>query len=419
MNQLNSTTSQIKEDSKHLALVGRQSIYDQRLDVYGYELLYRSLPGQNFAPSNLDGDLATSQVMLNTFFEIGLENIVANKFAFINLTGSFIDGSINLPLSQRNVVLEILESVQPETEILQGLESLKNNGYLIALDDYNFDRRSDPFLKFVDIIKVDLMLSNRVELTQQVEVLRKSYQARLLAEKIETLEDFEFCKSLGFDLFQGYFLEKPVLVKGKKMPANKLAILQLLSRLQDPHIEVNELESLIKNDVALSYKVLRYVNSPAIGLRSEVSNIKQAIVLLGLNSLKRWVSLIVIAGVCEKSMDLIRLSLVRAKMCESIALGAKLENIEECFMLGLFSLLDSIMDLSIEEVLMPIPLPKSVKDALIFSKGKLGVILAKVKAFEKGEWDSLVQNPAEAQFLGRKYLDSVSWAEGTISGVTN
>ena len=402
---------------KNSALVGRQTIYDSQLEIFAYELLYRPAAGQNFAPSQFDGNKATSEVMLNTFLEIGLENIVNEKRAFINMTEQFVDGSIDIPLPKESIVIEVLEDIKPTENVKQGLLELKNNGYVIALDDFVFDEELMPLVPFADIIKVDLMQISQSDLKIHVMALKENSNVKLLAEKVETLQEFEFCKTLGFDYYQGYFLEKPVVIEGQKMPANKIAILQLINRLQDPKVEVDELQELIKTDVSLSYKVLRYINSPGFNLGTEVTSIKQALMLLGLNTLKHWMTLVVLSGLSDKSSDIIQKVLTRAKMCELIAGVIKQQNQEDYFLVGMFSMLDAMMDQEMPIILKSIPIRQELKDALLNHKGKEGKVLSLVIAYEHGDWDAMRAGTINPQSLQNAYLSAISWADQTMSGL--
>ena len=396
--------------------MGRQSIYDVNLDVFAYELLYRPAEGQNFAPSQFDGNKATSEVMLNTFLEIGLENIAGQKRAFINMTEQFVDGSIEIPLPKDSIVVEVLEDIKPTENVIKGLKALKENGYVIALDDFVFDEELMPLVPYADIIKVDLMELNQDDLKKHVTELKAKSNVKLLAEKVETQQEFDFCITLGFDYFQGYFLEKPIIVEGKKMPANKIAILQLISRLQDPNVEVDELQELIKTDVSLTYKVLRYINSPGFNLDIEVTSIKQALLLLGLNTLKHWMTLIVLSELSDKSSDIIRKVLTRAKMCELMATVIGQKNTEDYFLVGMFSMLDVMMDQEMANILKSIPIREELKASILNRKGKEGKVLNLVIAYDHGDWDSMKSGTINPGSLRKAYLSAIDWTEQTMSG---
>ncbi len=405
-------------DAANEALVGRQAIYEQNLDIFGYELLYRPVSSINSASGGFDGNHATGEVMLNTFIEIGLETLVGDKYAFINLTQEYVNGERDIAFPSGSVVLEILEDIKPTPAVIQGIKNLKSQGFTIALDDFIFEEHLMPLVPLVDIIKIDIMQLSEEALRKGINQIKPVFFGKLLAEKIETPEEFELCKSLGFDYFQGYFLEKPIIVKGKKMPSNKLATLHLLSRLQDPDVEFDELESIVKNDPSLSFKLLRYINSPSFGLGDSVSSIKQALVLLGLSALKRWMTLIVLSSASDKSPDLILKSLSRAKMCELLSRLLKLKNEDQYFLVGLFSVLDAMLDQEKSVILEQVHLQKEMNIALLEKRGNMGKILKCVIAYEHGNWDEVRLGKVPQKIIQKTYLDSIAWANSQISGLS-
>ncbi len=397
------------DSQKSHVFVARQPIYDIELEVYGYELLYRGSGGQAGAQVE-DADLATSQVMLNTYMEIGLERLVGLRKAFINIPRSFIDGSLDIPLSRHQVVLEVLEDVAPDAEVIAGLEKLAKRGFTLALDDFVYRVGLEPLIELVDLVKVDIQQVSRDELQHIVSKL-KGRRMRLLAEKIETQEEFDFCKALGFDYFQGYFLARPSVISKKKLPNNKLVNLQLLGRLQEPDVSFEELGELVSKDPSLSIKLLNYINSPVFGLAKPVSSIHRALELLGLNTLKRWVAVLVLFGLSDKPSEVFRTALIRAKLCESIAERLKRPNADEYFVLGLFSLLDVLLDNTMEEVLGLVKLPDNLASALLAFEGDEGEVLAMVLAYEQADWDALAGFALTEDVLTGHYLDALQWAE--------
>ncbi len=398
-----------QDDKKNHVFVARQPIYDIELEVYGYELLYRGSGGQAGAQVE-DADLATSQVMLNTYMEIGLERLVGLRKAFINIPRSFIDGSLDIPLSKRQVVLEVLEDVAPDAEVIAGLEELAKRGFTLALDDFIYHESLEPLIELADLIKLDIQQVNRDELQHIVRKLKKR-GVRLLAEKIETQEEFQFCKGLGFDYFQGYFLARPSLISKKKLPNNKLVNLQLLGRLQEPDVSFEELGELVSKDPSLSIKLLNYINSPVFGLAKPVSSIYRALELLGLNTLKRWVAVLVLFGLSDKPSEVFRTALIRAKLCESIAERLNRPNADEYFVLGLFSLLDVLLDNTMEEVLGLVKLPGNLAAALLAFEGEEGEVLAMVLAYEQADWEAVASLGLAEDVLTGHYLDALQWAE--------
>ncbi len=402
----------------NVALVGRQSIYDRELDIFGYEVLYRPSEKENAAPKVFDGDKATSEVMLNTFIDVGLENLVGSKRAFINVTEPFIDGSIDIPWPTESIVIEVLSKIKPTPKILQGLQALKSQGYVIALDDFVFDGAQKSLVPFADILKVDFKHIDSDSLKDHVENFKKISDIKLLAKKIETQEDFEWCKASGFDYFQGYFLERPVMIKGQTISPNKMAILQLINRLQTPDIDIDELEDLIRVDISLSYKILKYINSPGFHLGGEVTSIRQALMLLGLKNLKTWVSLIILSGMSDKPSDIIRKTLTRAKMCELIAEVIKQDNRADYFLVGMFSLLDVMLSQEMENVLESMPIRQVLKEALLNHRHKEGKVLRLVIAYEQGAWQNMRAGTITAHSLRKAYLASVHWSDDAMTGLT-
>ncbi len=353
-------------------LVGRQPIFNRHKDVIGYELLYRALQTDqtaNFA----NGDYATTQVLLNTFSEIGLDNIVGSGFAFINFTRNFLVGKYPIQLPPDRVIVEVLEDVALDKQLIESLQKFKALGFQIALDDVISANRVLPIQHtgLASVIKIDLMLVKRVLLPDMVYTLKQT-GVLLLAEKVETLEDYDLCFRLGFDFFQGYYLCKPNIVKGRKMESSRLIVMRLLAQVTDPKADFQELEKLISQDVGLSYKLLKLVNSGYYSLSTTVNSIRQAISLIGLSQLRGWMMLIMMSTVDDKPHELTSIALQRAKMCEMIGKTLGDSQAESYFLAGLFSVLDAIMDIPMSQVVASIPLTEDVVAALIDHEGKIG-----------------------------------------------
>lgn len=387
--------------------VGRQPIYDRQLKVVGYELLFRSYEGDH--AEFLDGDLATSQVILNTFTEIGLERLVGNGLAFINLTRSFILGEYSPPLAKHRVVLEILEKIPVDNELIEALRLLSARGYQLALDDVVDPHDVDPLLDIVDFVKLDLAAVERGRLEEHVATLRQ-HNVKLLAEKVETQDEFKLCRDLGFDYFQGYFLCRPNVVRGQRMPNTRLAIMRLLAKLQVPDIEFGRLEEIVQQDISLSYKLLRLINSAFYARPTEIKSIRQALTLLGIRQVQAWLALLVLSRIDDKPHELMITAMVRAKMCELLTLGLKEHSAETGFMIGLFSVLDALLDLPLEEVLASLPLAEEVTRALLHHEGQLGAVLGCVLAYERGNWEVACCLDLEPETICGAYLKSLDWA---------
>ncbi len=389
--------------------IGRQPIYDRRLGVYAYELLFRTADMNRAAIT--DGDKATSDVIINTFLEIGLDNIVSNRLAFINLTRSFFVSEHSISLPKDRVVLELLEDIEADDEVVAGVKRLSDQGYTIALDDFIYHESLKPLVQLANIIKIDIMALDKDEVRDHVQALRK-HPLRLVAEKVETQEEFDYCMELGFDYFQGYFFAQPKVIRGQRLPNNRLAILKLLSRLQNPDISPQQLEDLIAQDVAFSYRILRYVNSAAFALPRTIESIQQAVIILGLKSIKSWTTLLAMSQVDNKPAELVITAMVRAKMAEELARAQKADRPDSFFTVGLFSALDALMDNTMEEILTQLPLADHISDALLHHKGIHGEVLSCVLAYERGQWDQIQPTRLNRSQIRDCYLTAVQWAAG-------
>ena len=396
------------------ALVGRQPIYGADVDVFAYELLYRG--GELNQANFLDGDSATADVMLNTMLEIGVEQIVGNRLAFINMTTNLILDRLCETLPKDQVVLEVLENVEPTEEIIDALTDLSQQGYTIALDDFIYHESLQPLVAIANIVKVDIMALSHEEIEEHILWLRQ-YPLKLLAEKVETHEDFEFCRAMGFDYFQGYFFCKPNIIAGTRVPANRIAILMLLSKLQEQDIEISKIEKEIKTDVSLSYKLLRYVNSAYCGLPRTVDSIGQAACMVGIDKLRMWVTLMSLASMEEKPFELLVTATVRAHMCEQLGRILQCEPIEQCFTVGLFSVLDGFFDCELPEILESLPLSTEVSNALLERTGVLGEVLDCVMAFERGEWKPMQSSQVDLAVIQHAYLEAIQWSSQILSSM--
>ncbi|MEE9492124.1 MAG: HDOD domain-containing protein [Gammaproteobacteria bacterium] len=387
--------------------LARQPIYDSSLNVYAYELLFRDNE-QNRA-GVIDGDEATSNVIVNTFMEIGLNNIVDDRLAFINLTRSFIVNAKQISLPRDRVVLELLEDIAPDEEVIAGMQRLSRQGYQIALDDFVLHETVRPLIELADIIKIDVMALSDQQIRNHVEELRR-YPVKLLAEKVESWEMYDMCKALNFDFYQGYYFSLPKIIQKKSLPTNRLSILTLLGQLQDPDIATKDLEDIIAKDVALSYRMLNYVNSAALGLARKVDSIHEAIILVGLQNIRSWATLIAMSMVDDKPVELVNTAMIRGRMCERLAQILDQSNPKSFFTVGLFSALDALMDTSMDAILTQLPLAEHIADALVEHNGIHGQILTCVLDYERGEWNNMNHDLPHIPEIHKVYLDALMWA---------
>jgi len=395
-------------------LIGRQPIFDRDRRVIAYELLWRA-DKDSEAANVVNGDQATTDVMLNALMEIGLDRITGKLPAFVNLTKNFILGNYPLPETTDRLVLEVLEDIKVTDEILAAIKNFSQQGYTIALDDFVFHPELEPLVELADIIKIDLMALNQNELESHVQRLR-NYPVKLLAEKIETQAEFEYVHQLGFDYFQGFFLTRPNIVEGKKTPVNKMAVLQLLAELAKPEISNKELDALIQQDVTLSYRILRYINSAHFNIKREIESISQAIMMLGRDTLTQLANLLLLSRIDNKPQELIITALIHAKMAELLAQQIHTENTSSYFTAGLFSVLDALMDLSMQDVLSQIPISEILKEALLDHKGEVGAVLKCVLAYDIADWEQTRLEGMDDKIISKCYLDAIDWA-GEVSGL--
>lgn len=385
-------------------LVGRQAIYDRALNVVAYELLYRS-PRQE-QPPFADGDAATSDLLVNALLQIGLDRLTRDCPAWVNFTRAYLLGEREIPPIGERIVVEVLEDIPADESVVQALINLRQKGFRIALDDYCEHDARHLLLEIADVIKVDVMACDRGRLPELVRDLRQ-HDVQLLAEKVETIEDFEACREVGFDLFQGFFLSRPRVISERRLQSSQMVRLQLLAQLQSPEVDLAEVVKIIKRDVNLSISLLRYVNSSATGMNRRIESVQQAAAILGLSRIRQLVAMIALASIDEKPVSLIEDALIRARMCELIGQKLGREDTEVCFTVGLFSSLDTLLDIPLEKVIGELPLTTDVQEALLVREGALGRILNCVLSFERGNWEQTSLPGMDDASLQDVYLDAI------------
>lgn len=384
--------------------IGRQPIYDRNLFVYAYELLFRE--DTSNAAEFSDGEQATYEVILNTFMEIGLNNIVSKRLAFINLTRSFFVQKHSVSLPKDRVVLELLEDIEIDDQVIEGVKRLKNEGYKIALDDFVYHESLQELAELADFIKIDVVALDHQQIREHVQRLR-ALPARLLAEKIESVETFNLCMQLGFDYFQGYYFSQPEVFHRQRLPNNRLTILKLISELQDPGTTSTQIEAIVAQDAFFSDRIVQYVNSAAFALERKIESVQEARIILGIQTIRSLATLLAMTRIDNKPNELVITAITRAKMAECMANKLKLENPGAFFMSGLFSALDVLMDNTMEEILTQLALPSPVSDALLHHSGPCGSILACVLAYERGNWQQIRCEKLSRMDIANCYLSAI------------
>lgn len=364
--------------------LARQPIFDRKLAVVGYELLYRSGSDNFYAAA--DGDRATSELISNSLLLHGLEKLTRGRKAFINFTPALLETEVVELLPRDRVVVEVPENLDPGESLLNACKKIKRAGYLLALDDFVYDHKYGPLLELTDIVKVDFLL-NRGGARQ--EILKRFNRPGMLylAEKVENREDFEQASKLGYTYYQGFFFNKPVIIASRDIPSYKRTYLGILQEINKPDIDFKQVESLVKSDLSLSYKLLTFINSAAFHFQGEISSIRQALTLLGQQELVKWFSLIALKDIGkDKPEELIVTAVCRAKFCEQLAplVGMKRRS-SDFFLMGLFSLIDAFLDQPLPHILEGLPLAREIKEGLLEGTGTLGGVYKLVLAYEQND----------------------------------
>lgn len=396
--------------------VARQPIFDKKQNVIAYELLFRS--SKINAYPGIDADTATMNVISNGFLLFGMENLTGGKRAFINFTETLLKSDIASNLPSNMVVIEILENVEVTAEIIIACKKLRRMGYMLALDDFIYHPKYDPLIPLIDIIKVDFMLTKGRERKEVIDKISSiSSHIQFLAERVETMEEYKGAIEDGYTFFQGYFFSKPMILSTKDMASTELSYNQLLSELLQDELDFHKLEKIIKRDVALSYKLLKYVNSASFGLKMKVESILHALTLLGKDDVLKWICYIALKESGGQKPDvLMSTSVIRAKFGEMLAPYVGLENrSSDLYFLGMLSLIHAIIDLPMETALAQIPIAEEIKEALMGHENWFKDVFDLMLAYESGQWDlflALADKLAlDASRAPEVYIKALEWAD--------
>lgn len=393
----------------------RQPILDAHGQVYAYELLFRAGPEAEFRDAAQDGGRAATRSVLDQISMRGLESLAGGHTVFVNCTReSLLEGHAKVLPSGRTT-LEILETLEPDDALLAACVKLRSEGYRIALDDFRWSDAWRPFVALADYIKVDIA---RVELIERLELMKHLYeakcQARLVAERVETKEDFDQCRIEGFTLFQGFFFSKPVLLENRAIPSNRHVHLELLRALLTDPLNQHDLGELVKKDPSLTLRLLRLANSPIYGVRNEIRSIQMALQLVGDGMFRRMATL-AIAGemLGEKPPELLQMAFQRAHFCE-LAAGPCGQDTTEQYLIGMLSLVPALLHASMESVVEQLPLRDAVRYALLGANNAERATLSWLESYERANWDQCdalsVQLGCEASYFSGLYLEAIDWA---------
>ena len=394
--------------------VARQPIFDRKKNIAAYELLFRD--GMSNAFPDIDGDVATSKLLTRSFLNIGLDQLTGGKKAFINFTEDLLLKQVPTMFPSEEVVVEVLEDVAPDDAVVRAGVQTGRKGYVLALDDFVFRDDLAELVALADIIKIDFMLTPLDEIREMLGRLAE-YDVAFLAEKIETYAEYQVAREMGFKYFQGYFFSKPEVLKSKDIAPSNINLLQLVAELNREACSMEKLTEMVNVDISVSYKLLRYINSAYFRRVREITSIRQALVLLGENGIRQFVMLVTAAELAgDKPSELIRVSIIRAKFCEllgrSCGQGA---DPAELFLVGLFSMLDAMLDAPMATIVEQLPFSEAVKKALVERGGALADYLNLVTAYETGDWEACRELSREIavseEALPASYAGAVGWAD--------
>lgn len=396
------------------AYIARQPIVDAKHKLVAYELLFRHSAQAKSARIDTDVDAGIS-VIANTLVNMGTEWLLKGKLAFINMEVSMLMSSFSMLLPPEKVVIEILETVQATPEVLERLAELKAAGYRFALDDYQYLPETESLLPFASYVKLDVLAHTEAELAKMVKAIRK-HPVELIAEKVETPEQFRHCQALGFDFFQGYYFAHPENLTAKIINPVYGTVVQLLEKVRQG-ADAKELEALFKKDVALTFKLLRYINSAGFGLSCEVQSIRHAVSILGMQPLYRWLTLLLVtAGGAPTMPTLARTAITRGRLCELIGkICLSKGDQDNLFIVGVFSLLPAFLEMPMDQVLERIVIPDKLGDALADRSGIYGPFLALAEAVESGNSEQLERLASSLMVtpdqVSQAHLQALAWVE--------
>ncbi|WP_206485670.1 HDOD domain-containing protein [Thalassotalea sp. G2M2-11] len=392
----------------------RQAILNRKEHVVAYELLYRDSP-ENIFP-NIDPHEATAKVVMQTHLNQGIAPITDNKPALINFGEQSIIEGLPLLLPKSQVMIEVLETVTPSEQVYQACKALYHQGYHLALDDFIYDPKWARFFNLVKMIKFDIQTTSLEKIAPLLTQLKARKKLKLLAEKVETKEEFEEAKRLGFHYFQGYYFCKPQMGSSYDLETNQPVLLSLIQESLKTPININKIAAYFEHDSALSYKLLKFTNSGILPITQQIDSIKKAVVYLGDLQIKKLILLMATGIIASnKPKELTRIAIIRARFCELIAQKAFPAQSEACFIMGLFSLLDAMLDKPMEVVLENLSIVDDVTEALLSSKPSLlKYVLNTVKEYEKGSWFKTKSQAdminVDYELLAGFYKQSVIWA---------
>ncbi|WP_342567738.1 HDOD domain-containing protein [Psychrobacillus sp. FSL K6-4046] len=405
--------------------IARQPIFNMNESLYGYELLYRNNEDNSFP--DVDADMATIDVLTHSFLTIGINEIAGDKLCFINFTENLLDKAVLRKFPSNRIVVEILENITITPRLIKQIRQIKAMGFLLALDDFVLKQNVDYYdelFSLVSFIKIDFLATTVEERKSVEKIVQTNYpNIVLLAEKVETREDFYEAKSAGYKLFQGYFFAKPEIIKATDIPANVVQYIRLINLLRKEEASMDEIALEIERDVSLTFKVLKMVNSPVARPRSKVRSIKQGVLMLGLEEINHWLHVLLLREVHQNykgdGLAIVEASLFRAKFCELLAKQKNLTNSSEYLLVGMFSLMDTILHKKMDQLVKELPLSDDVAATLVGSSTEMTPFLDLTIAYDEVRWNDMLEgaNNLEIDFpsLNNFYKEARKWATDIVT----
>ncbi|MDD9179783.1 MULTISPECIES: EAL and HDOD domain-containing protein [Aliivibrio] len=396
------------------AYVARQPILSRKKQTIGYELLFRD--GESNAFPNIEANQATSRLLVENFMSTGCNPALESPRSFINFPQESLISLVPTAFPKRKIVVEVLETCIPNDELFSAIKHLHRMGYIIALDDFSLDAVWDRFLPYSHIVKLDIMqLGIDVACEYVKQRKQQGCKQHYLAEKVETNDEFQQVFDAGFHFYQGYFFSKPEIIKNRVVKPEELLTMQLYQEVCREEVDFSRIEQLIAQDVSLSYQLLKFVNTASVRLENPISSFKQALVYLGEEQIKMFVTLIATAhAAINKPKELYKQSLVKGRFCELMI--CRIQNGtpgQQAFIVGLFSLLDALLDRKIDDVLEQLSLAREIEQAILLREGLLGSMLELYEGIDKGDWKSIDQTSRLLGFspktVEKTYQDAEKW----------
>jgi EAL and modified HD-GYP domain-containing signal transduction protein len=396
--------------------VARQPIFDRNRKVWAYELLFRSDANATRC-EGIEASSATRQVISNGMLSIGWDKLLRGKHACINFGRDMLMQDIYSSLPSKQTVIELTEDIEPDAEVVEAVRAIRARGYRIALDDFQPSPRMAPFIELANMIKVEMCTPK-----PQQEVMLREFHSRgihMLSEKVETDADYRWALRAGYDYFQGHFFARPAVMQGTQIPAVKIHCLRLIQEAHRPELDFNRLSTLISQDVSFSYKLMRYANSARFGRQTKIHSIRRALVVLGEYGIRKWIAIAALHTIADdKPGELITQSLVRGRFCELLAVASGQSVEDQAFLVGLFSMLDALLDRPLGDVIQDLGLAPAIDSVL---RGKapednvLNRIYTMVRQYELGDWDTVERLAGHlsipSELVGAAYREALPWAD--------